>query len=67
MSQGSSPVAGPKGQGRMAPPASGDFELSRLSERPFVLVRPDGHVAWRGDGLPRDPAESVDTVRRGRV
>lgn len=27
-----------------------------LYERPFVLVRPDGHVCWRGAQLPRDPA-----------
>ncbi|WP_420081448.1 FAD-dependent monooxygenase [Streptomyces sp. JL4002] len=38
-------------------------EVSKLYERSFVLVRPDGHVAWRGDSLPEDPAELVDTVR----
>jgi 2-polyprenyl-6-methoxyphenol hydroxylase-like FAD-dependent oxidoreductase len=30
-------------------------------ERPLVLVRPDGHVAWRGDEV-SDPQSIVDTV-----
>jgi hypothetical protein len=34
-------------------------------ERPLVLVRPDGHVAWRGDSLPHDPAKVIDQVRGG--
>ncbi|MGH7834740.1 MAG: FAD-dependent monooxygenase [Candidatus Binatia bacterium] len=32
-------------------------------ERPLVLVRPDGHVAWRGDSPPLDAAEVVDRAR----
>ncbi|MGZ3283669.1 MAG: aromatic-ring hydroxylase C-terminal domain-containing protein [Xanthobacteraceae bacterium] len=28
-----------------------------------MLVRPDGHVAWRGDGMPDDPFAVVDRVR----
>jgi 2-polyprenyl-6-methoxyphenol hydroxylase-like FAD-dependent oxidoreductase len=32
-------------------------------ERPLVLVRPDGHVAWRGDAAPRDPAALIDRIR----
>lgn len=32
-------------------------------ERDFVLVRPDGHVAWRGDALPADPVGIIDRVR----
>jgi hypothetical protein len=32
-------------------------------ERRFVLVRPDGHVAWRGDQLPAHPVVVIDTVR----
>ncbi|GAA1933093.1 FAD-dependent monooxygenase [Kitasatospora viridis] len=31
----------------------------------YVLVRPDGHVAWRGDRLPADPGALADTVRGG--
>ncbi|MFI6094215.1 FAD-dependent monooxygenase [Lentzea sp. NPDC051213] len=42
---------------------SDNDELAKLYERAFVLVRPDGHVAWRGDELPDDPAALVDTVR----
>ena len=28
-----------------------------------VLVRPDGHVAWRGPAVPADAAALLDTVR----
>ena len=31
-----------------------------------VLVRPDGHVAWRGDALPDDAAALIDLVRGAR-
>lgn len=34
-----------------------------LYERRFVLVRPDGHVAWRGDGPPADPLAVIDRIR----
>lgn len=34
-----------------------------LYERALVLVRPDGHVAWRGDQAPADPLALVDRVR----
>jgi hypothetical protein len=34
-----------------------------LYERRLVLVRPDGHVAWRGDEVPADAARVIDTVR----
>ncbi len=37
--------------------------LRALFERPFVLVRPDGHVAWRGDAAPHDPAGLAELVR----
>jgi 2-polyprenyl-6-methoxyphenol hydroxylase-like FAD-dependent oxidoreductase len=32
-------------------------------ERPVVLVRPDGHVAWRGDAVPSNTAEIIEQVR----
>ena len=35
--------------------------------RPLVLVRPDGHVAWRGYRQPADPAALVDTVCGSRI
>jgi 2-polyprenyl-6-methoxyphenol hydroxylase-like FAD-dependent oxidoreductase len=34
-----------------------------LYGRVLVLVRPDGHVAWRGDSAPTDPLAMIDTVR----
>ncbi|KWX00854.1 FAD-binding monooxygenase [Carbonactinospora thermoautotrophica] len=40
-----------------------DPRIAELYERPFVLVRPDGHVAWRGDELPDDPGWLADQVR----
>jgi hypothetical protein len=36
--------------------------LQRYGYR-LILVRPDGHVAWRGDEMPADPATLVDRVR----
>ncbi len=38
-------------------------ELSALYERKLVLVRPDGHVAWRADAVAEDPAAIIDRVR----
>jgi len=32
-------------------------------ERNFVLVRPDGHVAWRGDALPPNAEEVIEKMR----
>jgi hypothetical protein len=40
-----------------------DSEAAALYERKLVLVRPDGHVAWRGDREPDHPLELIDTVR----
>ena len=38
-------------------------DVERLYERPLVLVRPDGHVAWRGEALPENCLELIDVVR----
>jgi hypothetical protein len=41
-----------------------DPKAAELYEYPFVLVRPDGHVAWRGHDLPSDASWLVNKVRR---
>ncbi len=38
-------------------------ELAALYETPLVLVRPDGHVAWRGNDCPADAGSLVDRIR----
>ncbi len=40
-----------------------DRATAALYERRLVLVRPDGHVAWRGNDAPADPLALVDRVR----
>ena len=40
-----------------------DPKIVALYERRLVLVRPDGHVAWRSDAPPPDAAELIDRVR----
>jgi 2-polyprenyl-6-methoxyphenol hydroxylase-like FAD-dependent oxidoreductase len=37
--------------------------IAALYQRKFVLVRPDGHVAWRGDHMPEDALCIIDVVR----
>ncbi|MES2534284.1 MAG: FAD-dependent oxidoreductase [Pseudomonadota bacterium] len=39
-----------------------EAQAAKAYERRFVLVRPDGHVAWRADTLPSDPAAVLRTV-----
>ncbi|MCR8724658.1 FAD-dependent monooxygenase [Frigidibacter sp. ROC022] len=39
-----------------------DPDIVALYEAPLVLVRPDGHVAWRGQNLPEEPDKLLDTV-----
>lgn len=40
-----------------------DPAINTLYERALVLVRPDGHVAWRSDQEPADPGTVVDHIR----
>ena len=40
-----------------------DARVAEMYERSLVLVRPDGHVAWRGDALPGDVTKLIDVVR----
>jgi hypothetical protein len=40
-----------------------DPAIANAYERNLVLVRPDGHVAWRGDGSPPDAGTILDRVR----
>jgi hypothetical protein len=40
-----------------------DPEIARLYGAGLVLVRPDGHVGWRGDTAPDDPTSVIDRLR----
>ena len=40
-----------------------DSEAAKIYGRKLVLVRPDGHVAWRGDRGPTEPLSMLDCVR----
>jgi 2-polyprenyl-6-methoxyphenol hydroxylase-like FAD-dependent oxidoreductase len=40
-----------------------ETEAAALYERCLVLVRPDGHVAWRADQVPTNPMAIIDKVR----
>jgi hypothetical protein len=43
--------------------AFADEKVQAAYERALVLVRPDGHVAWRADAEPADAGLLIDTVR----
>jgi len=38
-------------------------EAAAVYQHKLVLVRPDGHVAWRGDRAPEDALAAIDRVR----
>jgi len=38
-------------------------DAAAIYQRALVLVRPDGHVAWRADALPDDSRSLIDHVR----
>lgn len=38
-------------------------QARQIYQRRHVLVRPDGHVAWRGDAMPDDPHALIARVR----
>jgi 2-polyprenyl-6-methoxyphenol hydroxylase-like FAD-dependent oxidoreductase len=40
-----------------------ESKVRRLWERDLVLVRPDQHVAWRGQQSPANPHDVIDRVR----
>ncbi|MEE1765171.1 FAD-dependent monooxygenase [Streptomyces sp. SP18BB07] len=40
-----------------------DPHARTLYERDLVLIRPDQHVAWRGDTPPADPPHVIDRIR----
>jgi 2-polyprenyl-6-methoxyphenol hydroxylase-like FAD-dependent oxidoreductase len=40
-----------------------DPQVAALYEQKLVLVRPDGHVCWRGDNVPADAGAIIDCVR----
>jgi 2-polyprenyl-6-methoxyphenol hydroxylase-like FAD-dependent oxidoreductase len=37
--------------------------LAEIYQNRLALVRPDGHVAWRGDAVPAEPTTLIDRVR----
>ncbi len=41
----------------------GDTRARELYEAPLALIRPDQHVAWRGEETPTDARRVIDTVR----
>jgi hypothetical protein len=38
-------------------------KVKQAYERNLVLIRPDGHVAWRGDSIPANISEIIDRIR----
>jgi len=67
----------PAGEGLRRAAAARGIALARVAlpnravweayERRLVLVRPDGHVAWRDDREPEDPGMVLDVIRGMRA
>ena len=45
----------------------GDERLAALYGARLALIRPDQHVAWRGDAAPEDAARILDAARGAAV
>ena len=44
-----------------------DADAAGLYARKLILVRPDRHVAWRGDAEPSDSLALIDHLRGARI
>jgi 2,4-dichlorophenol 6-monooxygenase len=55
-------VVGPGPDADLRDPADAWPALSEVDRTGAVLVRPDGHVAWRTHGLPDMPGEALDAA-----
>ena len=40
-----------------------EAKVREIYERDLVLVRPDGHVAWRGNSVPANSSAILNKVR----
>jgi 2-polyprenyl-6-methoxyphenol hydroxylase-like FAD-dependent oxidoreductase len=40
-----------------------DPAIAEMYQAGLVLVRPDGHVAWRGNACPEEPIKVIDRIR----
>jgi len=60
-----SSASSPRCASPLATHSIGDAHAAELYERRLVLVRPDGHVAWRSDDVPADPRAVAERVRGG--
>ncbi|MFK7980187.1 MAG: FAD-dependent monooxygenase [Saprospiraceae bacterium] len=44
-----------------------DNNAAKIYEKKLILVRPDQHVAWRGDVVPKEALKVIDKVRGAAV
>jgi 2,4-dichlorophenol 6-monooxygenase len=57
-------VVGPGADADFRDPANTWPDLSEVTRSGAVLVRPDGHVAWRAHELPEAPVDDLDAALR---